>query len=103
MVVFSESFIGLKLCRPYNDIWNQIYLTCYSNFAETLSTNIFVHNIHVIVTLTLSSIVYLSLFDPYKYAPYMLFLTLCPLYTKVPSELGVTYVWKMQKLAPTPE
>ena len=29
--------------------------------------------------------------------------TLCPLYTKVPSELGVTYVWKMQKLAPTRE
>ena len=28
---------------------------------------------------------------------------LCPLYTKVPSELGVTYVWKMQKLAPTRE
>ena len=28
---------------------------------------------------------------------------LCPLYTKVRSELGVTYVWKMQKLAPTRE
>ena len=26
-----------------------------------------------------------------------------PLYTKVPCELGVTYVWKMHKLAPTRE
>ena len=73
--MFSESSYQSQTLN--NNILNHIYLTCYSDFGETFYADILIRNIHFIDTLPLCSIVYFSLFDPYKYAHYMLFYILC--------------------------